>query len=97
MDQLNQVLIEGNLVEGPIINAEGTKVTFYVENKRKFKHDGEEHDSTDTFEIVSFNKEKSIVRLLKYGDRVLVWGVMNMYRGKLQIIAEKVVELKKSL
>ena len=97
MDQLNRIVLEGSLVEGPIINAEETKVTFYVENKRKFKHDGEEHDSTDTFEIVSFNKEKAITRLLKYGDRVLVWGAMNMYRGKPQIIAESVIELKKSL
>ena len=72
-------------------------MTFFLENKRKFEHDGGKYDSTDTFEIISFNDEKAITRLLKYGDRVLVFGVMNMYRGKLQIIAKKVVELKKSL
>lgn len=92
---LNEIKLIGKIVSEPKIS--GNKVSFKIINKREYEHEGIEHEDEDVFEIVAFEDEAKIKRLLKCADLVLIIGIINVYKGELQIIAESVKELKKSL
>jgi len=85
------------VTDKPVVNESGTRVEFFMENHRTYEHDGEIYESSDTFKVVSFDKEYQTQRLLKSNDRVVVVGVINMYQSEVQIIADKIIEGKKSL
>ena len=97
-NMINQLVLEGRVLGKPEVNDDETKVEFYSLNYRDFVHDGVERESTDMYRIVSFNNEKNIARLLKNGDRVIITGVLNTLDDDVvQIIADEVIEAKKSL
>jgi len=95
--QLNQVILEGRVIDRPVVNESGTRVEFFIDNHRTYQHDGENHQSYDIFKVVSFDKEYQTQRLLKANDRVVIFGAINMHQSEVQIIADKIIEGKKSL
>lgn len=103
MNNLNSILIEGNLVRDPEghTTPKGTEVcTFAVASNRWYQHDDNRTQETSFFEVEAWNKQAQIcTEYLKKGRGVRVVGRLKQDRwedeqgkphSKIKIVADHV-------